>query len=782
MKKRIVLLVLSLALLIGLLPFGTVFATETDTESEDFQPSQELVDMIKAMEGFSPKPYWDNSQYSVGYGTKPRSEEDLRRYMEEGISEEEAEELLYYHLEMKGISVNRLIRENQLELTQAQYDSLLSFSYNCGAGWTTRDRTIRTAVLEGWTGNDFLFAMGEWCTSAGNVSKGLIRRRMREGNMYLNGIYSMTVPESYSYVQYNPGAGTCAVRVQVYDSSVPARIMAKPTYAGYEFVGWFTQPYSGEEITELGVDTLESWLYAHWRGGDGKDTPQSTENAVTAEPADENCKVLVDTLPVFEQPVKGAAVIGVLNRDRVVHIVAKYTDSNGIVWGQIENDGWINLTVCQSTQEDQQNAVEVVVTTDDVNVRTGPGTDYSVLYRVNTGERLTVTETAYGTGYHWGKITDGWICLQYTNYDDVIRGETTEPTEPEPTEPEPTEPEPTEPEPTEPEPTEPQPTEPQPTEPPVSEGNYPQMGTVTCDRLRIRSGPSTGHQILGYYNTGDRVMILAVEQTGSMAWGKLENGWISMDYVMLDETSEPQPTEPEPTEPEPTQPQPTEPEPTEPEPTEPQPTEPEEEPLTGKVIVQDRLRIRSGPGTDFDIVGYLYGGDAVTITEQTTVGSTVWGKMERGWISMDYVQLDEKPETPEKPVGSAMGVVKTTGMLRVRSGPSTSYPIVGYLNSGTEIKILSQKTIDGTVWGQISEGWVSMDYVEISGDVELPEYPSMTVIATCLRIRSEAGTENTIVGYLYQGDQVAILDTKMVGETRWANVGKGWVSMDYLTE
>ncbi len=778
MKKRVLSLLLSAVLLLTLIPIGAVSAEKT----ADRKPSQELVDMIKKMEGFSAKPYWDNSQYSVGYGTKPRTEEDLQRYMEEGITEEEAEELLYYHLENKAVSVDRLIEANGLKLEQWQYDALLSFSYNCGAGWTTKDRRIRTAVIEGWTGNDFLFAMGEWCTSAGNVSKGLIRRRMREANMYLNGVYDMTVPESYCYVLLDGVAGTAGSRVQVFDANLPAPVLATATYDGYTFNGWYTEPYGGEAVTELTAERNATWLYAHWSAGDGADVPQDT--AQTAQPvqADENVEIQSESLPVFEQPLKGAAVIDVLYSGRVVHIVEQYTDSRGIVWGKLEGSGWINLTVCRKTEESPDLAVEIIVTTDDVNIRTGPGTDYTILGKANTGEHFTVTQVASGSGYLWGKIQSGWICLKYTNYDEVT-SDIPDQEEPKPTQP--SEPEPTD-------PSEPEPTQPSAPEQPA----YPRMGTVICDRLRIRSGPSTGYRILGHYNTGDRVEILEVQHSGTMAWGKVEKGWISMDYVTLDEVTDPQPTEP--TEPptEPTEP-PTE--PTEPptEPTEP-PTEPTEPPVqpsagrTGTVVVKDRLRIRSGPGLDYDIVGYLYGNDTVTITEEVTRGDTVWGKMEKGWVSMDYIRLDaqpeepEQPEQPEQPVepeqpdGPVTGVVKTSGMLRIRSGPSLSYPIVGYLNSGDSVEILMQKTVNGSTWGQISLGWISMDYIELTGAEEKPQEQVMTVTATCLHIRKEAGTQYAIVGYLYRDDRVTVLEIKQVGQTRWARISNGWVSMDYL--
>ena len=37
---------------------------------ENLTASQEMIDIIKDFEGFSSKAYWDNSQWTVGYGTR----------------------------------------------------------------------------------------------------------------------------------------------------------------------------------------------------------------------------------------------------------------------------------------------------------------------------------------------------------------------------------------------------------------------------------------------------------------------------------------------------------------------------------------------------------------------------------------------------------------------------------------------------------------------------------------------------------------------------------------
>lgn len=63
--------------------------------------------------------------------------------------------------------------------------------------------------------------------------------------------------------------------------------------------------------------------------------------------------------------------------------------------------------------------------------------------------------------------------------------------------------------------------------------------------------------------------------------------------------------------------------------------------VTGTVNVNESLRVRSGPGTNYDIVGSVLAKEKVTITERQTASDGVtWGKISTGWISLDYVVLD----------------------------------------------------------------------------------------------------------------------------------------------
>lgn len=57
--------------------------------------------------------------------------------------------------------------------------------------------------------------------------------------------------------------------------------------------------------------------------------------------------------------------------------------------------------------------VEMTVTTNYVNVRTGPSTGYDKVRQCNKGDKILVYEIRTYKGVEWGRLEDGWICLKY---------------------------------------------------------------------------------------------------------------------------------------------------------------------------------------------------------------------------------------------------------------------------------------------------------------------------------------------------------------------------------
>ena len=662
MRKRILCCVLTLILMASLLAPGIV----TVSAATDMTSSDEAIRILKLEEGFSAKPYWDYAQWTVGYGTRC-PDDKLEEYKKNGISKEAAEALLRKQLNNFESEVNKFIRKTGISANQNQFDAMTLFSYNCGTSWLYQTTgVLYKAIVSGATGNELINAFSRWCYAGGEIKTFLLRRRLCEANMYINGQYSQQPPANFGYALFDANGGTCSPNVQGYDTDLTAAIGPIPKRDGCTFTGWYTARTGGTKVEILDASVKNARLYAQWLDGEGEDPNQKEENGVT-----------------------------------------------------------------------------VTVNTNGVNVRKGPGTNYAAISKANAGEQLVITETKEGTPDTWGKFSGGWICLMYTNYDEVTKEEE----------------------------------KPTPTK---------KMGTVKVnDVLRVRKGPSTGYAVVDYLQNGTRVEILEEKLNGSMRWGRIEKGWISMDYVTLDPEKTPEPTVPETTVPPTTTPPTTVPPTTVPPTTVPpttQPTVPEEKPQnppatakTGKVKVSGTLRIRSGPSTSNKIVGYLNDGDKVTITEETTTGSMSWGKIDKGWISLSYVVFD-KTEPQEK----ITGTVKVTDFLRIRKGPGTSYAITGYLYNKDRVTITEKKVVGGMTWGKIDKGWISLSYVVLDKQETAPAKVIKTVTADCLRVRKAPGTTNAITGYLYKGTKVEILKTQKVGNTTWGQVSKGWISMDYV--
>ena len=233
MTRRILTVALALAMLIALIPAGAVqvFAASAYTSSDAF------IEVVKIWEGFKSKPYWDVNNYRIGYGTTVPKDK-LEQWRETGITEELADQLLREHLQSSEEKVNAFIDKYDLKATQGMFDALVSISFNCGSGWLSQESTLRTAIIEGWTGNDLLFAFGQWSTAGGSTRESLINRRMSECNMYLNGIYHRYGPENFGFVRFNANGGKSEIITQCFNTDTTEVIRAVPTYEGRTCEGW----------------------------------------------------------------------------------------------------------------------------------------------------------------------------------------------------------------------------------------------------------------------------------------------------------------------------------------------------------------------------------------------------------------------------------------------------------------------------------------------------------------------------------------------------------------
>lgn len=56
------------------------------------------------------------------------------------------------------------------------------------------------------------------------------------------------------------------------------------------------------------------------------------------------------------------------------------------------------------------------------------------------------------------------------------------------------------------------------------------------------------------------------------------------------------------------------------------------------IIIEDAVRLRSGPGTEFEIVVELDAGTVVESTSEHAWREVVTGDGRRGWVAVDYLR------------------------------------------------------------------------------------------------------------------------------------------------
>lgn len=257
--RKWIALLLSLCLLVTALPM-------TACAYEPLSYSDNLVEFIKANEGFTKFAAWDYSQWSIGYGSgcNPADYPD-------GITEEQADALLRAYLVRFVDVANDFCRRHGMQPTQGQFDSIVSITYGLGSGWMdTSEYKLPRLMINGCTELQLLNVLGDWVNASGVPLDGLIFRRMREVYMYFHESYQMTgkiwedVP--YACLKFNPNGGVSesprlyTFRGQPFglDESLP-----NCTRSGYRFLGWYDK--NGNRITDDTIAWYElATAEAYW--------------------------------------------------------------------------------------------------------------------------------------------------------------------------------------------------------------------------------------------------------------------------------------------------------------------------------------------------------------------------------------------------------------------------------------------------------------------------------------------------------------------------------------
>lgn len=369
--------------------------------------SQKIVDVIKDFEGFRSKAYWDNTQWTVGYGTRA-SGPDVT------VTRAEAERLL-----MKALSstyepvVNDFCKKNNKQPTQQQFDALLDLTYNAGGSWTTGS-AVPDVVLNPTTALDIVKGFGAWSRSGGSVSYVHVNRRIREALIYLYGEY---------YLAY--GGQDCKSGLEVVDNDDLPHFKAvifktnsgklsngKTDYAGYYPVGDYYRAFI--DATRSGY-TLVGWKITKV----GNDSVSDPERISIWDKVEENLEltavwekgtftVAPEEPPVdYEEPTAPEEMPEVeIGMDRL-----PFTDVAENIWyrdavSYVYRNGYMNGTTA---------------TTFDPNGSMTRGMLVTVLYRIDGSEPVSNQEKACFDDIAGAYYTDA-VAWAYSN--DIVKGVT----------------------------------------------------------------------------------------------------------------------------------------------------------------------------------------------------------------------------------------------------------------------------------------------------------------------------------------------------------------------
>ena len=249
--------------------------------------SENGLSLIKEFEGFLQYAQWDYSQWSIGYGTGV----DKDAYPD-GITEAEADRLLRNVVIRYEGYVNSFISKYNIQITQNQYDALVSFTYNLGNVWSYDSQvTIRDYLINGisnYSAEEIKDAFGLWCKAGGQVLDGLVRRRAREAELFLSdhdyNKDSKTMEKwritSATGVRLRSGSSTSAEIIDVLPYKYVAAVTEKIENEGFLWgktiyngkSGWTVLDYAEHLSGEVAVDEKtnddiqEKWRITSYNG------------------------------------------------------------------------------------------------------------------------------------------------------------------------------------------------------------------------------------------------------------------------------------------------------------------------------------------------------------------------------------------------------------------------------------------------------------------------------------------------------------------------------------
>ncbi|WP_418784690.1 SH3 domain-containing protein [Hominenteromicrobium sp.] len=406
------------------------------------------------------------------------------------------------------------------------------------------------------------------------------------------------------------------------------------------------------------------------------------------------------------------------------------------------------------TQAPSNGSEQTAKTTEYVNFRSGPGTNYSSKGVIALGTTVTVTDTSNSEWYavRLSNGSTGYIFAQYLKLNSSSSATAT----------------------------------PAPTQAPSGS----EQSAKTTEYVNFRSGPGTNYSSKGVIASGTTVTV--TDRSNSQWYAvRLANGstgYIFAQYLKVTGTSSATPT----------------------------PTQAPSNDGTVQAKLTADVNLRRGAGTNYGVIKVIGTGTTVTVTDAS---NSQWYKVKlsdgtEGYLFSEYLKVTSgnidsaKPSaTPTPTPAPSNGTVqaKTTSDLNVRKGPGTSYGIIKVIDMNVTVTVTEAtnsswykvKLSDGT------EGYLAAQYLKItSGDINsvkpgnsgddntnngnnsnAPATDEYVRVTVGLNLRSEPNTSCKVLTVLSTGTVLNVLDRKTSGwvHVRTTGGAEGYVSAEYVT-
>ena len=390
-------------------------------------------------------------------------------------------------------------------------------------------------------------------------------------------------------------------------------------------------------------------------------------------------------------------------------------------------------------------------TTEYVNFRSGPGTNYSSKGVIALGTTVTVTDTSNSEWYavRLSNGSTGYIFAQYLKLNSSSSATAT----------------------------------PAPTQAPSGS----EQSAKTTEYVNFRSGPGTNYSSKGVIASGTTVTV--TDRSNSEWYAvRLANGstgYIFAQYLKVTGTSSATPTQ-----------------------------APSNDGTVQAKLTAD-VNLRRGAGTNYGVIKVIGTGTTVTVTDASNSQwyKVKLSDGTEGYLFSEYLKVisgnidSAKPSaTPTPTPAPSNGTVqaKTTSDLNVRKGPGTSYGIIKVIDMNVTVTITEAtnsswykvKLSDGT------EGYLAAQYLKItSGDINsvkpgnsgddntnngnnsnAPATDEYVRVTVGLNLRSEPNTSCKVLTVLSTGTVLNVLDRKTSGwvHVRTTGGAEGYVSAEYV--